>query len=88
MQSVLLMKCPTISLRVAHVECWQQFKHVSYSSLSLETVTGIKMLGKSIDNRRLFCIEAKKSFSVMQPLRNLFEFELIELFFVSERESK
>lgn len=46
-QGVLFTECPIVTLRVAHVECWQQFKLVFYSSLSLETITGIRMLGKS-----------------------------------------
>jgi len=63
LQIVLLMECPIIPLRVAHVEYWLQFKLVSYSSLSLQTVTGIKTLGKSaIDIRNIFHTEVKNFF--------------------------
>lgn len=62
-QIILFMECPIIPLRVAHVEYWLQFKLVSYNSLSLQTVTRIKTLGKSaIDIRNIFHIEVKKIF--------------------------
>lgn len=54
----MLMECPIVPLRVAHVEYWQQFKLVFYSSLSLETVTGIRMLGKSATDTSNFRTEA------------------------------
>lgn len=87
-QIVLLMECPVIPLRVAHVEYWLQFKLVSYNSLSLQTVTGIKTLGKSaVDIRNIFQTELFFFFSAAAT-EEPFEFELIELLFVSERERK
>lgn len=73
-QIVLLMDCPIIPLRVAHVEYWLQFKLVSCNSLSLQTATGIKTLGKSaIDIRNIF-------FSLQQPLRSLSSLNLLNFF--------
>lgn len=81
------MECPVIPLRVAHVEYWLQFKLVSYNSLSLQTVTGIKTLGKSaVDIRNIFHTEL--FFFSAAATEEPFEFELIELLFVSERERK
>lgn len=60
---VLLMECLIVPLRVAHVEFWLQFKLVFYSSLSLQTVTGIKTLGKSaVDIRNQLHTEVKICF--------------------------
>lgn len=59
-QIVLLTECLIVPLRVARVGFWLQFKLVFYSSLSLQTVTGIKTLGKSaIDIRNKFHTEVK-----------------------------
>ena len=87
MQIVLLMECPVIPLRVAHVEYWLQFKPVSYNSLSLQTVTGIKTLGKSaVDIRNIFHTELI-FFSLLQPLRSLLSLNLLN-FSLSLREKQ
>lgn len=62
-QILLFMECLIVPLRVVHVVFWLQFKLVFYSSLSLQTVTGIKTLGKSaIDIRKQFHTEVKICF--------------------------
>lgn len=58
-------------LRVAHVEYWLQFKLVSYSSLSLQTLTGIKTLGKSeAYMKNVFHTEVKENNSLLQLIRS------------------